>query len=550
LKIYLSKEFSLKSAGARIGSCLLAGVALLAGVFILLSTARGPGVGGDATVYLASARSLVDGRGLGMPDPDGTFRYLSYYPPLFSLSLGGLGAIGANLEGAARWLNAILFAALVWLTGFSLGRAGRSPVTGLLAALALAVSPIAIPPFSWAMSEPLANFLGFLGLASLLWGLEDGEKPAWLAVSSISCGLSIVTRYASLPFLAAGVLGIVLWGIGPFFKRAAKAFVYLVIGLLPLAAWEVWDYAHSASMASRSLAQIGAGLFSSLASFWQSLRQVFLGWLVPESWLNSFLRNSALQTVLTLAALAVVAVWIFLILRRRSTRDLPLAHLEQLFILSALFFVAYLVFILATYLLVYPTVDVSQRIMLPLHIALIWMVAALARLSLSTWANYRRAGLVVEILALLLCSWYASRSLRIIQQNFQEGLGYNSVAWQTSPTIAQVNKLPAGTILISNENTAIDFLTSRLAYLVTETRQAQPQTSFSRYGDGDPASDPAQLLFKERGAALVLFRSISDELQPLYGERTQERLQSLVQGLELAYSGSDGWIYYYPVAGQ
>ncbi len=539
----------MKTAGGRVRTWLLPGVALLAGVVILISTVRGPGVGGDATVYLASARSLVDGRGLGMLNPDGTFAFLSYYPPLFPLSLSVSGFLGANLVDAARWLNALLFAALVWLTGYSLVRASRSPVTGLLAAAALALSPIAIPPFSWAMSEPLANFLGFLGLAALLWGLEDGEKGRWLAASALLCGLSIVTRYASLPFLAAGVLGIGILGIGKFRSRLILAVIYLVIGLIPWAIWEAWDYAHTASLASRSLAQAGAGLVSSLASFWASLRQVFLGWLVPESWLNSFLRSGALQTILTLAGLAVLGAWAFLALRRQLRRDQPASTLVRLFILMALFFVAYGFFILVSYLFVYPTIDVSQRIMLPLHIALIWMVAALAKLSLNAWPAARRAGMVVGIVALLLCGWFASRSLRIVQQNYQEGLGYNSIAWQTSPVIEQVRKLPASTILISNENTAIYYLTGRLAYLFTETRQAQAQAAAYRFGDGDPAADPAQRLFKENGAALVLFRSISDELQPLYGERTQQRLQSLVQGLDAAYTGSDGWIYYYPAAG-
>ncbi len=539
----------MKTAGGRVSSWLLFGVALLAGGLILLSTVRGPGVGGDATVYLASARSLVDGRGLGMPNPDGTFGYLSYYPPLFPLSLSALGAVGASLVGAARWLNALLFAVSVWLTGFTLGCSGRSPLTGLLAAAALAVSPIAIPPFSWAMSEPLANFLGFLGLAGLLWGLEDGEKRAWLAASALLCGLSIVTRYASLPFLVVGVLGIGVLGNGKFIRRAVKALVYLVIGMIPWVIWEVWDYSHSTSLGSRSLAPASAGLVSSLGSFWQGLRQVFLGWLVPESWLSSFLRSGALQTILALAGLALLAAWAFIVLRQRLKAGQPLASLERLFILMALFFAAYTGFILASYLFVYPTIDVSQRIMLPLHIALIWMVAALAKMSLNAWKLPRRAGLVVGIIALLLCGWFASRSLRIVQQNVQLGLGYNSIAWQTSPVIAQVKKLPSNTILISNENTAIYFLTGRLAYLLTETRQAQAQTTAYRYGDGDPAADPAQRLFKENGAALVLFRSIADELQPLYGDQAQQRLQELVQGLETAYTGSDGWIYYYPGVG-
>ncbi len=538
----------MKTVGGRASPWWLVGVALVAGGLILFSTARGPGVGGDATVYLASARSLVAGQGLGMPNPDGTFNYLSYYPPLFPLSLSILGFVGANLVDSARWLNAVLFAALVWLTGFMLWRASRSPLTGLLAAGALALSPIAIPPFSWAMSEPLANFLGFLGLAALWWGLEGGEKRGWLAVSSLLCGLSIVTRYASLPFLVAGVLGIGILGNGKFFRRAITALVYLVIGLIPWVIWEAWDYLHSASLASRSLAPAGAGLVSSLASFWESLRQVFLGWLVPESWLNSFLRSGVLQTTLALAALAVLAVWAFIVLRRRIKTGQPLASLDRLFSLMAVFSAAYVVFILASYLFIYPTIDVSQRIMLPLHIAFIWMVAALAKMSLNAWDAARRAGIVVGIAALLLCGWFASRSLRIVQQNYQLGLGYNSTAWQTSPVITQVKKLPAGTILISNENTAIYYLTGRLAYLFAETRQAQAQTTAFRYGDGDPAADPAQKVFKDKGAALVLFSSITDELQPLYGDQAPQRLQSLVQGLEVAYSGGDGWIYFYPAA--
>lgn len=540
----------MKTAGGRFYNLLLGLVALAAGGVILASTARGAGVGGDATVYLTSARSLLDGRGLGMLDPDGTFRFLSYYPPLFSLSLSAIGIFGADLAGAARWLNALLFALLVLLTGYTLWRAGRSPLTGLLAALALAASPIAIPPFSWAMSEPLANFLGFLGLAFLLWGMEKGDNRGWFAASSLLCGLSIVTRYASLPFLAAGVLGILILAGSSFRRRMTQAVVFLGIGLAPLVIWEVWDYSHSSSLASRNLAETGSGLFSSLASFWQSLRQVILGWFVPQSWLDSFLRSGILQTVLTLAVLAALAVWAFLVLRRALTDGGQKSSLYRLFLLSAVFFVAYVVFILATYLLVYPTIDVNQRIMLPLHIAAIWMVAALAKMTLDGWVSVKRLGLAAGVIAILLCGWFASRSARIVQQNYQDGLGYNSVAWQSSPLIQQVKLLPASTILVSNDNTAIQYLTGRAAYLVTETRQAHPEATFYRYGDGDLTSDPGQLVFKEKGAALVLFSSIFGEFQPIYGDQAQARVQSLVQGLDTAFSGSDGWIYYYPGARQ
>ena len=523
---------------------LLVLAALLSAGLILVSTVRGPGVGGDATVYLASARNLIHGPGLGMPDPDGTFRYLSYYPPLFPLSLSVFGLAGIDLASGARWLNALLFGLMVWLTGYTLGRAARSPLTGLLAAIVLALSPVAIPAFSWAMTEPLANFLGFLGLACLLWGLERASHWSYLAVSAVLCGLSIITRYGSLPFLAAGTAGVLVLDELRFAKRLRRAAAYLGIGLAPVIIWETWDYLHSSSLASRSLAGGGPGLITGLASFWSDLRQVILGWLAPASWLDTFLHSGLLQSVLTIFLAAVLIVWAVWALR--SHRSQPgEASSWRLFILLAIFFVLYLGFILVTYLGVSPTIDVNQRILLPMYISLIWMAATLGGMTFQKMENARRIGIVLTAAAVLLCVWYASRSVRIVQQNYQEGLGYYNVTWQNSQTIQHVKLLPAETILVSNDPTAIYYLTGHFAYTLAEPRQAKPDTTFTRYGDGDLSNDRAQRVFKENGAALVLFGSIIDDMQPLYGERTQERLQALVKGLRTSYTGDDGWIYYY-----
>jgi hypothetical protein len=525
-------------------------VALLATGLILVSTARGPGVGGDATVYISAARSLNNGQGLGMPGPDGEFQPLSYYPPLFSLSLSALGIFGVDLAAGARWLNALLFGLLVWLTGYTLWRASRSPLTGLLAALVLAVSPVAIPPFSWAMSEPLANFLGFFSLACMLWYLEKSARRSLLFLSAVVGGLSIITRYASLPFVAAGVVGILALASGNLKRRLGESGLYLVLGLIPAVIWEIWDYAHSASLASRSLEQGGPGLISMLVSFWQSLRLVFLGWLFPDSWLTSFLQSGLLQTLLSVAAITAVVGWAVIIFRRKVRLSEP--GLFNLAALVGIFFGIYTGFILATYLFVSPTVDVSQRIMLPLHVALIWGAAGLAVLTQRTASSALRyrLGVVVLVAGLAVSGWYASRSVRIVQQNYRDGLGYYSTAWQTSATIQQVRQLPTGTLLVSNEVTAIYFLTGRLAYNFAESRQSSPVADFYRYGDGSLANDPAQQVFRQKGAALVLFSNFYSDMVALYGPRTQERIDALVKGLKTAYSGSDGRIYYYPGSGQ
>ena len=533
----------MKGTGNRIMTVLLAGVALLAVVLILVSTWRGPGVGGDATVYLTTAHNLLHGAGLGMLDPDGTFRFLSYYPPLFPLTVSALGLTGVDLPAAARWLNALLFGLTVWLTGYALGRATRSPLVGLLAAAALAVSPAAIPQFSWAMSEPLANFLGFLGLACLLWYLEGDRRWGGLALSAVLCGASNLTRYASLPFLAAGVLGILVLCEGRFWQRMGRAVAYAGIGLIPVAVWEEWDYSHSASLASRSLGG-GLGVGAAMMSFWADLRGVILGWFTPQSWLDSFLHSGLLQSGLTLALVAAVIAWVIWALRGRSKPEGGAAW--RLLALMAIFFAVYLGFILVTYLAITPIIDINQRILLPLHIAAIWMAASLAGLTLKSVENTRRAGIVLSVVALLVCGWFASRSVRIVQQNYTDGLGYYAVSWQDSPTIRQVKALPADEIPVSNDPTAIYFLAGRPAYTLAELRQVIPETTFTRYGDGNWSNDPAQRVFRQKGAALVLFTSVNDDLLALYGDQAAARLKALVQGLTTAYSGADGWIYYYP----
>jgi hypothetical protein len=523
---------------------LLVAVAVFAAALILVSTWRGPGVGGDATVYLTTANNLLHGAGLGMLNPDGTFSYLSYYPPLFPLSLSALGLTGIDLPAAARWLNAVLFGLMAWLTGYTLGRATPSQMIGVLAAAVLALSPAAIPQFSWAMSEPLANFLGFLGLACLLWNLEGDGRFGGLALSAVLCGDSIITRYASLPFLAAGALGIILLAEGRFWRKVGRAAAYTGIGLIPLVVWEAWDYSRSSSLASRTLGG-GLGLREALTSFWAGLRNVILGWFAPQSWLDTFLHSGLLQSLLTLALAAGVILWAaWALLRRREPQAGKPA--VRLFALSAVFFAVYLVFLLVTYLGITPVIDINQRILLPLYIAALWMAAALAGLTLQKVENKRAIEITLTILAVVACGWFASRSFRIVQQNYTDGLGYYAVSWQNSPTIQQVKALPADTPLVSNDPTAIYFLVGRPAYTLAELRQVSPSGAFTGYGDGNLTNDPAQQAFRQKGAALVLFTSVNDELQALYGDRAAERLEALVQGLDLAYTGTDGWIYYYP----
>ena len=99
----------------RIYLFLLAGIGL---VFILLTTSKyGAGVSSDAARNLSTADSLLAGKGfvdmIGAP--------FILWPPLYPLLLAGLSLITKwNTFQAAWYLNVVLFAVNIWLSGWLL----------------------------------------------------------------------------------------------------------------------------------------------------------------------------------------------------------------------------------------------------------------------------------------------------------------------------------------------------------------------------------------------------------------------------------------------
>ncbi len=136
--------------------------AVIGMVVLRVSTTKGVGIGGDATIYMTSAQNLLDGEGFGLIGPRGEFRIMPYFAPLFPLVLTIPGLLGASMETTAHWLNTLLFGALIWLAASETMRATKSLPAAWLAALLVIASPVLVPVYSWAMSEPLSLFLGIL----------------------------------------------------------------------------------------------------------------------------------------------------------------------------------------------------------------------------------------------------------------------------------------------------------------------------------------------------------------------------------------------------
>jgi hypothetical protein len=517
----------------------LAGMALLAA-----STRLGPGIGGDATIYLTSARNLADGIGLGLIDPVGEFRLLPYFPPLYPLVLAFFSLSGFDLVQIAFWLNLIFFGALIWLSGIVIYRATGSPFAGISSAFLMAVSPVLTPVYSWAMSEPLAILLGFGGLVLLWSGMKRHLPVSYLAASGLLCGLSILTRYPAAAFVGAGGMMILLFSQKGRAARLGQAAIFGIPGVAPIIAWIIYDLQNTEAVSSRSF-ETAAGMVDRLSNFWQPLAEVFEFWFIPDSWITDPPYAPVLNIALAAAALLfliIASVWIYY----RCCRSLDENSKKELGLLALLwlFIAAYLLVIAAVYITTYPPITIGSRMYSPVHVAFLWLVCLLVGMVLQKdlvqkvhWRWILLGGMV------LFCGWYAIRTFRIVRQNYHTGLGYLSRTWQESETIAAVKKLPDDTLLVTNEETALLFLTGRSPYSLAEIYISEPKQVFSVYGQEVDEMDLGQVAFRDRGAVLVLFDSVYDQFESIYAEQTDARISVLTEGLDEVFVGGDGAIY-------
>lgn len=533
-------------AAERLFWLALALIALLAVALTLLSTRYGPGVGGDATVYLASARGLLDGIGLGYIDADGSFRLLPYFAPFFPLVLAFFGLFGLNLVTVAHWLNVLLYGGLVMLAGGTLYGLTRRKAAALLLALPLAFSPILLPVYSWAMSEPLSLMLGFAGLWLAFRAAETPETSRLFWLSAVCAGLSFLTRYAAVAFVGAGALALLLRGELPWTRRLRDALLYGASAGLPVVVWVFIGMAQTASVGSRSL-ESGAGMAARLAGFVPLLWEALLGWWIPFSWIEAPPYPALFNRLLLPALAAVVsaaAAWLYTrrIERQRFSRTVRWA------LLLAVFGLLYLLVIMAVYVTTYPPITIENRMLAPLYVAAFWLLVTLAALLIQRSAPARWLAPAVLLGLALFAGWNGWRAARIAAQNYQTGLGYNALAWRNSATLAAVKALPPCTPIVTNEVTALMFLAQRKPFALAEIYRSTPldASAFTRYGDGNAEGDPAEALFHSGEAQLVLFDTLDAQLEGIYGQQTAARINALVDGLTPVFEGEDGTIYVYP----
>lgn len=516
--------------------------AVLGCYLLAISMRRGPGVGGDATIYITAARNLLAGKGLGLINPAGEFRLLPYFPPFYPLLLAFFGWLGLDPAGFAGPLNIILFAATVFAVAKTISQCAEKWIAGLLAGTLLATSPILIPVYSWAMSEPLSIALMAIGFLTLAQYLSTGRRSR-LFISAVSCGLSFLTRYSMAACLICACLILLFAQKKQFRIRLSEAVVYGLIAFLPMLIWLIYDIRMTSTVASRSILE-NVNLWKEIKRFNSQLQPVFLQWLLPDSFINSqsipvWIKPIVYSLILVFPFIICIAVL------HQNTDNLNDRILNFLSLIFCSFFYIYLFVILLTSVTTYPPITIGSRMLSPAHFSFLCLIGSVYARLLRHRQNSSGLKYIITFCLIGLAATYGLRSIRIARQNAIDGLGYNSVKWRESETVAYIrDHIPPEQLIVTNEETALLFLLNRITWPIHEVYVNQPDEIFYAYeSQNSQDTDAGRSAFQRGEAFLVVFDTFEDQMRDIYGQDTQKRIEALFKNLKVVADTDDGVIY-------
>ncbi len=518
-------------------------ISLIGGAIAVYSTANGPWGYTDPVEYISVARSLLAGRGLGHYQGDAIFDYITIHPPFYSIVLSAIGLLRIDLVVAARWLNVTSFVLTIFIAGWMFFRFSRVPAMGIIASALMCAFPNMVMMFSSSMSEPLFIFLILLQGLCLLVYLEK-KKLYLLVLAALVAGLASLTRSTGLAMLGAGAVGILLFSPGKKWQRLGTVFLYAGLSILPTVLWLVWGYLSGEhSIAGRGI----EGWTVDKASLFQAFRGIFIdttwGWIPYTTPLPIYYKARLL--LLGISTIVVVGLsfmaWRWLRKNNVAAERRNDAPIFVHFGLSALF---YVVILLATYLFTVPTIDINNRMLLPLYVCGVIALFGAFALWQTVWFKGRLWWLRIFpwLIGALCVSWYIPQAQELALF-YHSGDGLTAYHWDRSETINAVRNLPPDKPVITNDWELLLLWTDRPIYGLWVTFPVDSPQEV-RYGSN--SADLFQKVFCEQGAALVILNDFETQVRTLIGEFYLAQLPTLLGELSVYGKYSDGTIYLCP----
>lgn len=487
---------------------------------------EGIGVSPDSVAYIASARSLLEGEGLSIPNGIGEPTPMTHFGPLYPTLLATFGFLGLDVVEGARFLSAVFLGTLLLgVTGLVYFAAPKGSIGFFLAPLLIVASEDILEVHRYAFSEPLYFVLTALGLFLFVRFLKTNSKWALIAFLGI-LGLAGLTRYAGLAAIPTIFFGILLFGQSPWKREVPRSlFVSLLTGL-PLALWFLRNWIVSGNPTDRGFAfhpitleRIRSGL------------ETVSDWILPGRVAGT---SREFFAAIFLAIVFVSLIYILVRTRRgftsgiESNRELTLPTVAGLYILCNT----------AMLVLTISFID-AQLSLTPRTLSPIYVFGVIAFFSVFPLSFKREAWLLPGIATvgiLFVLAFNGVHALKYVSRAHDGSMMmYAGEGWQEAEIIQQVRDLPKGVTIYSNGDDAMYFAASKPA-----ARLPQKVDPFTSEVDMMYQSnlDHMRAILADRNGLIVYFYGITWRgYLP-----TKEELEAVLP-LVVMWSGEQGVIY-------
>jgi hypothetical protein len=517
-------------------------LSIAGGGMALYSSANGPWGYSDPVEYISTAYSILHGHGIGYYEGNAQFVFTTIHPPFYSIVLSVIGLTGINLVVAVRWLNVLSLVVSIFIAGWVFLRFSCVPMLGILASALMCAFPHMLEMYSSAYSEPLFVLLFLLGGYCLLI-YHENKKTALFLIAAIVLGLIPFTRYSGIAMTISGIAVIFVMAAGKFWSRIKQAALFTLIGSFPTLLWLIWVYfIGDHNMGGRN---VGADLGQLGTQF-----QIFRGLFMDVVWKWIPFQNPV--TTLSYSFRFVLMGFGFLItialsyMAWRKLHKNAANHQQKsealIFIYFGLSSLVYIVVLIATFLFTQPTIDIDNRMLLPLFVGVIMGLLGTFAFWQAAWFGQKRGLLqaIPWLVGILCVYWYIPQARSIVEVKRKDA-GLTSYHWIHSEIIQAVSALPEETPVISNNWELLLLWTQRPIYGFWVTFPSDKPLQASTFGTNP--RDPVQSLFCNQRAALVIFNDFSNQFKDKVGETNQDNIADLFAGLFIYGTYPEGEIY-------
>lgn len=445
-------------------------ITLAGGYYIYACVKYAPWGFSDSTTYLASARNLASGAGLGVFNADGSFSPLQIFAPFYPVLLSVFAAKGRDLVSIAGTLDMFLFMTLIGTCGWLFFRLSQSKIGALCFAALITFTPALINAYTSIMSEPLAITLGTSGFLLLLLSLSHPSSYK-MVFSAVLVGLAMLTRYAFVSYAMAGFLAILFFHDAPFRKRLKRGIIFSLLSLLPLAVWLLIQLFFSQSVGARHYS-LDFSILEKVNQFFGMLIDVLKYWFPYRTNMIPSLSAATFRPILFTIMATGLLISAFLIIKNRKSSQFA----QQRFHLLAglvMLAVSYTLMLLLTYSVSKELISVDERMLSPL-IPVLYAVLLLGSLVIDQNILPKVALPFVTGVIVLLFILYNYGFMRTHPSEI--GIfpnGYTSSIWKENPLLNGQVYIPKGRPLVSNAPDIVHFYLNRPAFYLSGDGKAE-----------------------------------------------------------------------------